>query len=125
MNPPVDYSPRHTNAFNQNSLLFSAKYFKYVGKDSFSRVAFHFISANFYSKINISSGFTTKISQAVGTCSNLRREKYFYDFTDICQKFQWFPCDSEYDNKVLKRQVRVRIAVFTYIIILYYYDFAL
>ena len=28
---------------------------------------------------------------------------YFYDFTDICQKLQWFPWHSGYDNKVLKR----------------------
>ena len=28
-------------------------------------------------------------SEAVGTGSRLCRAKYFYDFSDICQKFQW------------------------------------
>ena len=33
-------------------------------------------------------------SEVVGPGSNLGRAKYFYDFTDICQKFQWFPWHS-------------------------------
>ena len=33
-------------------------------------------------------------SQAVGPGSSLCRAKYFFDFTDICQKFQWLPWHS-------------------------------
>ena len=32
--------------------------------------------------------------EAVGPGSSLCRDKYIYDFTDICQKFQWFPWHS-------------------------------
>ena len=30
-------------------------------------------------------------SEATVPGSSLCRAKYFYDFTEICQKFQWFP----------------------------------
>ena len=33
-------------------------------------------------------------SQAVGPGSSHCPAKYFYDFTDICEKFQWIPCHS-------------------------------
>ena len=33
-------------------------------------------------------------SKSVGLGSGLCRAKYFYDFSDICQKFQWFPWHS-------------------------------
>ena len=33
-------------------------------------------------------------SEPVGRGSSLFRAKYLYDFTDICQKFQWFPWHS-------------------------------
>ena len=33
-------------------------------------------------------------SEPVGTGSSLCRTKYFHDFTDIFQKFQWFPWHS-------------------------------
>ena len=44
-----------------------------------------------YSKINISCEVVTKISEAVGPGSSFCCAKYFYDLTDIFQKFQWFP----------------------------------
>ena len=37
------------------------------------------------------SAVRTKFSRAVGPGSNLCRAIHFYDFTNICQKFQWFP----------------------------------
>ena len=42
-------------------------------------------------------------SKAVGPGSSLCCAKYFYDFIDICQKFQLFPWHSGLDNRVLKR----------------------
>ena len=54
-------------------------------------------------------------SQPVGPGSTLCRAIYFYDFTDICQRYQWFPWHSVWDNRILTRKVRVRISAFTYI----------
>ena len=73
-----------------------------------SRVFFQFIFASFYSKIIVSSGVRTKLSQAV-EFENLKWA-IFYDFTDNCQKFHKLPCRSGSDNRVLKQYVRVRIS---------------
>ena len=49
----------------------------------------------FHFQINgLSSAVRTNISQAVGPASNLCRVINFYDFTNICQKFQLFPWPS-------------------------------
>ena len=57
-------------------------------------VFFQNILPTFYSKVNIGSEFTTKISQAVGAGSNLCRALNFYDLTDFFWNLQWFPWHS-------------------------------
>ena len=61
---------------------------------SFTRVVFLFffspkIANSFHSKVNDSSWVRTIVSQAEGPGSSLCYAPYFYDFTDICQKFHF------------------------------------
>ena len=60
----------------------------------------------------LGSAVRTKISLAVFPGSDLCRSISFYNFIDICLKFQLFLWHSGHDNRVLKRWVRFRIPAF-------------
>ena len=76
-------------------------------KNSFSRVVFlsvYFCQLVLFLNKRSNSAVRTKDPQAVGPGSNLCWVIYFYDFTDICQKFQrlpWHPWTGQQGSQAL------------------------